>query len=97
MITIILLLVLPFLYGWCYRNGRALGGLLTGTRLVRAKDGERIGWGKAGWAMLIRVFFPLFFIVGFLDSGHNDSFSTVRTSIDDRATRKIRAAGIVRQ
>jgi len=91
-ITIVALVVLPFLYGWCYRNGRALGGLLTGTRLVREADGGRIGWGKAGWAMAVRALFVPFLLLSLFDTG-GDTFSTVRTSIDDTGTRRLRAAG----
>ena len=35
--VIALLFAVPLLYGVCYGNGRALGGLLTGTRLVAAE------------------------------------------------------------
>ena len=90
-ITLVLLVVLPFLYGWFYRNGRALGAVLTSTRLVRIKDGSRIGWAKAGWAMLIRTFFLPFFFWAALD-GDNSSMQE-RMSIDNHATKKLRAAG----
>lgn len=89
------LLVLPLLYGWCYRNGKALGGRLTDTRLVRTRDGGRIGWGKAGWAMLIRTMILPLLIWGLLEAGSSD-FSTVRTSIDDGTTERLRAAGFIR-
>lgn len=90
-ITLALLLVLPFLYGWFYRNGRAIGALLTGTRLVRIKDGSRIGWDKAGWAMLIRTFFLPFLFWAALDG--TSSSMQERMSIDNHATNKVRAAG----
>lgn len=95
-ITIALLLVLPFLYGWCYRNGRALGGVLTGTRLVRVADGHRIGWAKAGWALTIRSLFMPFVMLSVLESGASTDFTSVRTSIDDAATARLWAAGFLR-
>lgn len=68
--------------------------MLTGTRLVRLKGGNRIGWGKAGWAMLARVcFMPVIFLTLF-DSGPMADISPVRTSIDDPATQRLWAAGI---
>ncbi|MET9315381.1 hypothetical protein ABZX12_26505 [Kribbella sp. NPDC003505] len=61
-IAIALIVVLPLLYGWLYADGRGIGALLTGTRLVRVKDGSRVGLAKAGWAMLIRtLLMPLAF------------------------------------
>lgn len=89
--AIALLIVLPLCYGWAYRNGRALGGLLTATRLVRMKDGSRIGLAKAGWAMLIRtLLMPIAFWAAL------DGLSQVRVSIDDPATQRLRAAGFDR-
>ncbi|HZX06841.1 RDD family protein, partial [Kribbella sp.] len=46
-IFVLLLIVLPLLYGWFYANGRGIGALLTGTQLVRVKDGSRVGLAKA--------------------------------------------------
>ncbi|GAB6859424.1 RDD family protein [Microbacterium xylanilyticum] len=90
-IALALLVLLPLCYGWAYRNGRALGGLLTGTRLVRMKDGSRIGFAKAGWAMLIRtLLMPIAFWATL------DGLSQVRVSIDDAATQRLRAAGFDR-
>jgi hypothetical protein len=87
----------PLLYGMCYRNGRALGAVLTGTQLVRVADGGRIG-RKAPWAMLVRVLMPLLFIgviVGALGgAGGPPGGSMVRVSVDARATRQLRDAGI---
>lgn len=88
--SLITLLVFPWLYGWFFRNGRALGGWLAGTRLVRIKDGQRIGWTKAGWAMFIRVFFLPFMILTLLE---DFDFHPVRTSIDIQATEQLRQAG----
>lgn len=95
-ITILLLVALPFLYGWCYRNGRALGGVLTGTRLVRLADGHRIGWAKAGWALTIRSLFMPFVVLTVLESGASGDFTSMRTSIDDDATARLWAAGFHR-
>jgi hypothetical protein len=47
---IAILFLVPLLYGGlCYRNGRALGGVIVGIQLVRLADGGRID-GKAPWA-----------------------------------------------
>ena len=93
-ITLALLVLLPFLYGCCYSNGRALGALLTHTRLVRIADGSRIGFAKAGWAMLIRTLFLPFLFWVVID-GASD-ISEVRCSIDDPATQRLRQAGVTR-
>ncbi|MEU4693829.1 hypothetical protein [Actinoplanes sp. NPDC023714] len=89
-----LLVAVPVLYGLCYGNGRALGAVLTGTRLVRVRDGGRIG-KKACWAMLLRtVLMPLLLIVvivgSFGGSLISPDGSVVRTSIDRAATRRLR-------
>jgi hypothetical protein len=88
--------LVPLLYGTCYRNGRALGAVLTGTQLVRVADGGRIG-RKAPWAMLVRILMPLLIIgvlVGVLGGGGNVADPMVRVSVDARATRQLRDAGI---
>ncbi|WP_378058006.1 RDD family protein [Actinophytocola glycyrrhizae] len=97
LIAIAILFLSPLLYGGlCYRNGRALGAVLTGTRLVRTKDGGRIG-GWASWAMLVRVLFPLLVIgaiIGALGGGGPVSGGSDRVSVDPRAIRQLHAAGI---
>lgn len=94
------LFVVPLLYGaLCYRNGRALGGVLTGTRLVRIADGGPIG-GKGSWVMLGRTFLPppvlmVVLLIGALGGGGTPPGASVaRVNIDVRATRGLRAAGI---
>ncbi|OZB83946.1 MAG: hypothetical protein B7X41_11975 [Microbacterium sp. 14-71-5] len=90
-IGLALIVVLPFAYGWAFRDGRALGGLLTGTQVVRMKDGSPVGLAKAGWAMLIRtVFLPFLFWAAF------DGVGQVRVSIDRAATAQLRRSGITR-
>ncbi|GAB3432046.1 RDD family protein [Actinophytocola sediminis] len=94
-----ILFLVPMLYGGlCYRNGRALGAVLTGTQLVRYANGGRIG-AKAPWAMLVRTLLMpvLFFIViaGALTGGGSaPGGSLVRVGVDATATRQLRAAGI---
>ncbi|MBQ1046585.1 MULTISPECIES: RDD family protein [unclassified Micromonospora] len=93
-----LLVVVPLLYGLCYGNGRALGALLTGTQLVRTRDGGRIGL-KACWAMLVRtLLMPVLvvvLVVTAFSTGSSDApGSLVRTSIDRDATRRLHDAGI---
>ncbi|MEU4807358.1 hypothetical protein [Actinosynnema sp. NPDC023587] len=90
--TLASLVVLPFLYGWCYGNGRGLGALLSGTRLVRVKDGSRVGLAKAGWAMLLRTLGFVIIALGALGGDSTDA-NQVRVSIDVRATERLRAAG----
>ncbi|MFC3452903.1 RDD family protein [Amycolatopsis speibonae] len=95
-----ILFAVPSLYGVCYRNGRALGAVVAGTRLVRMADGGRIG-GKAPWAMVIRtVLMPLLLatvVVGALaGGGAAPGGSLVRVSVDVDATGRLRAAGITR-
>lgn len=90
-----LLVGVPILYGLFFVAGRALGGLLTGTRLVRVKNGRRIGWG-ACWAMLVRtVLFPLLLLI-VVTSGSVGAGSLTRISIDDAETRRLWAAGFLR-
>lgn len=92
--------VVPLLYGGLfYRNGRALGGVVTGTQLVRIADGGPIG-GKAPWVMLGRTFLPpplllVVVLIGALGgAGTPPGGSVARVNIDVRATRGLRAAGI---
>lgn len=95
-----LLVGVPVLYGFFFGNGRVLGGMLTGTRLVRVKNGQRIGAG-ACWAMVVRiVLFPLLLalllatvVSGGFGSGPPGDLT--RTSIDDEATRRLHAAGFL--
>lgn len=100
-ITIAIVFLVPLLYGGlCYRDGRALGAVLTGTRLVRGENGGRLG-GRAPWAMLLRMWAfltPLLFVavlVGALAGGGTPpSASAGRVSVDPGAMRQLRAAGI---
>jgi hypothetical protein len=95
-IGIATLFLAPLLYGGlCFRNGRALGGVLAGTQVVRIKDGGRIG-GWASWAMLVRVLYPLLaigMIIGALGGGGNAPGSD-RISVDPGAIRRLHAVGI---
>jgi hypothetical protein len=98
---IALLFLVPPLYGMFYGNGRGLGAVLAGTRLVRAADGGRIGL-KGPWAMTTRtVLLPLLMVVLFAGALSGGGFSSpggspVRTGINDRATRLLHAAGFRR-
>lgn len=88
-IALTLLFVLPLLYGWFYANGRGVGALLTGTQLVRLKDGSRVGLAKAGWAMLIRtLLLPLAFVAAI--GGSADGSGAVRITIDVEGTDQLR-------
>ncbi|GAA1519682.1 hypothetical protein [Kribbella lupini] len=95
--AIILLFAVPLLYGVFSGSGRALGGLLTGTRLVQLKDGSRPGL-RAPWAMLVRVGLLPFLIVmtlaAALSGGGSGSppGSFRRASLDIAATNHLWAA-----
>jgi hypothetical protein len=102
MSTLGLLVGVPVLLGLFFGNGRALGAVLTGTRLVRARNGGRIG-AAAWWAMLVRtVLLPLFLglLIAVAAAGGGGSSggsgSPRRISIDDDATRRLHAAGFLR-
>lgn len=91
-----MLFAVPLLYGLCYTNGRALGAVLTGTRLVRIRDGGRIG-AAGPWAMLARMVLlallvPLL-IIGALGGGGTMPGGRVirRVSIDVARTRRLYA------
>ena len=98
---IAILFLVPPLYGaLCFRDGRALGAVLTGTQVVRVADGSRIG-GRAAWVMLVRtILMPLLFfvvVVGALTGGGTaPGGAAARTCVDVRATHRLRAAGITR-
>ncbi|MDQ3787123.1 MAG: RDD family protein [Actinomycetota bacterium] len=101
-ITLILLGLLvgvPLVYGLFYGNGRWLGAVVTGTRLVRLKNGQRIGT-SACWAMLVRnLLFPLLLVALFmalLGGGGSAPGDLTRISIDDEATQRLHAAGFLR-
>jgi hypothetical protein len=95
---IAILFLFPLLYGGlCYRNGRGLGGVLTGTQVVRFADGGRLG-GRAPWVMLVRtVLLPLLFAVvittALAGGGSGSGSGKVRSvCVDVRATQRLRAA-----
>ena len=90
-----LLFGMPLVLGLCYGNGRALGAVLTGTRLVRNKNGRRIG-AKGSWAMLVRtILFPAL-LAAVVAGGGLAPGDLVRISIDEDATRRLHAAGFLR-
>jgi len=110
LILIGLLFCVPLGYGLCYGNGRGLGAVLTGTRLVRARNGQRVG-ASACWAMLLRtVLFPLVVLLVLAvlvaataggtgspgGGGESVPGNPRRISIDDEATRRLHAAGFLR-
>jgi hypothetical protein len=93
-----LLFLVPLLYGGlCFRNGRALGGVVTGTQVVRFAGGRRLG-GTAPWAMLVRtLLMPLLLVAvvfGALAGGGTAPGSITRVAVDTRATRVLHASGI---
>jgi hypothetical protein len=95
-LTIIgLLFGVPLVLGLFYGNGRALGAVVTGTRLVRYKNGKRIG-ASASWAMLVRtILFPAL-TVAVVTGGGLAPGDLVRISIDEEATKRLHAAGFLR-
>ncbi len=90
-----LLVGVPVLYGLFLVNGRALGAVLTGTRLVRVKNGRRIGAG-ACWAMLVRTLLFPALLAAMTVAGSILPGRLTRISIDDDATRRLHAAGFQR-
>lgn len=87
-----LLFVVPVVYGLFYFNGRGLGAVMTGTRLVRLEDGGRIG-AKGPWAMLIRtVLLPLLILGAVLGGGVADG-TLKRVSISVKRTRRLYEQG----
>lgn len=90
-----LLVGVPVLYGLFFGNGRGLGAVLTGTRLVRVKNGRRIG-AAACWAMLVRIVLLPLVLIALTVSGSTGPGSASRISIDDEATRQLHAAGFLR-
>jgi hypothetical protein len=90
-----LLFAVPLVYGLFYGDGRGLGALMTGTRLVRLKNGGRLG-ASAPWAMLVRVLLLPLLMVGVLLSSFAGAGSPpgalVRASLDVEASRRLWAA-----
>jgi RDD family len=86
----------PLVYGMFYGNGRALGAVLTGTQLVRLKDGGRVGfWGP--WAMFVRLLLLPLIVIGavvgsFGGGGSSPPGSLRRVSLDLNATHHLWAA-----
>ncbi|MEV6970030.1 RDD family protein [Hamadaea sp. NPDC051192] len=86
----------PVLYGLFFGDGRALGGVLTGTQLVRNADGGRVGY-RACWAMTVRLLLVPLLLVAVVtgaDAG-GGSGTAARVSVDRAATNRLRAAGII--
>ncbi|WP_432947404.1 RDD family protein [Kribbella sp. CA-253562] len=81
-----LIVGIPLVYGMFYGNGRALGALLTGTRLVRVKDGGRLGFW-APWAMLVRVLLLPILVASMF--GNLPPGDLRRASLDVDATRRL--------
>ncbi|MFI7063790.1 hypothetical protein ACIBL3_22580 [Kribbella sp. NPDC050124] len=89
-----LLVGAPLGYGLFFGNGRALGGVVAGTQVVRLKDGGRLGF-SAPWAMLVRIQLLPLLIIGVLvgslaGGGGSPPGSLVRGSLDVDATRRLR-------
>lgn len=86
----------PLLYGVFYGNGRSIGAVLTGTRLVRLKDGGRLGLAGP-WAMLVRLlllpFLMVIVLIGAFSGGTGSPPGSLRRgSIDAEATDRLWAA-----
>jgi len=94
-----LLAGVPVLYGFFFGNGRVLGGMLAGTRLVRVKNGQRIGAG-ACWAMVVRIVLLPLLLALLLAAAAAGGWGSApgdltRVSIDEAATRRLHAAGFL--
>ncbi|THV30000.1 hypothetical protein [Glycomyces paridis] len=87
--TLALFIVVPLLYGLLLVRARSLGAVVTGTRLVRTRDGGRVG-AKGPWAMLVRtLLLPLLLIALIVGGGYADG-TLKRVSIDPVRTRRVR-------
>lgn len=84
-----LVIGVPVLYGLFFGDGRLLGAALTGTRLVRVKDGGRIG-AAACWVMVVRTLLFPCLLVAMALTGSGGVGSVRRVSIDVEATRRLR-------
>lgn len=91
-IMLVLLIVVPLMYGLWFRDGRALGGVLTGTRLVRTRDGGRIG-AKGPWAMLVRTVLLPLLVAAVVVGGVGPGGELPRTCIDVARTRRLQEEG----
>jgi hypothetical protein len=92
-VLLVLLFATPLVYGLWFRDGRALGGVCTGTRLVRTRDGGRIG-AKGPWAMLVRtILLPLLIAAVVTGGGLGPGGEPPRTSIDVARTRRLQGEG----
>lgn len=90
------IVLVPLLYGLlCYRNGRALGGVATGTRLVRATTGGRVG-AAGPWAMFVRTLLLPLLIAAVVLGGTSPGGSLSRVVVDATATRELHDAGFWR-
>ncbi|MEV6286092.1 hypothetical protein [Kribbella sp. NPDC051770] len=94
--VLVLVPAVPLLYGVLYGNGRSLGAVLTGTRLVQLKDGGRLG-ARGPWAMLVRLLLlPLlmvFVLIGAFAGGTGSPPGSLRRgSIDVEASNRLWAA-----
>ncbi|MEU5870970.1 RDD family protein [Glycomyces sp. NPDC047369] len=85
-------LLVPLVYGLFYTNGRSIGAIVTGTRLVRLKDGGRIG-AKGPWAMLVRTLLLPLLLIGIVVGGGYVDGTLKRGSIDVARTRRLYADG----
>ncbi|PRY59787.1 hypothetical protein [Glycomyces artemisiae] len=91
-VVLTLPVLVPLVYGLFYTNGRAIGALVTGTRLVRLSDGGRIG-AKGPWAMLVRTLLLPLLIIGVVAGGGYADGTLKRGSIDVARTRRLYADG----
>ncbi|MEU6860726.1 RDD family protein [Glycomyces sp. NPDC046736] len=90
--VLVLLFVTPLVYGLWFGGGRCFGGLWTGTRLVRQRDGRRLG-ARGPWAMLTRtILFPLVLVAAIAGGGIIPG-TPPHVSIDVRRTRDVQVNG----
>jgi hypothetical protein len=91
-VALVLLIAVPLILGLWFGNGRALGGVLTGTGLVRTRDGGRIG-AKGPWVMLVRTILLPLLVAAVVFSGVGPGGRLPRTCIDVARTRRLQEEG----
>lgn len=89
---LVLLFVTPLVYGLWFGAGRCLGGLWTGTRLVRRRDGGRLG-ARAPWVMIARTILFPFLVAALIVAGDVIPGTPPHVSIDVRRTRDVQVNG----
>jgi hypothetical protein len=52
---VFLILLLPWVYGFCRAGGNSVGTLLVGTQIIRLRNAKAPGFWRGGWMMFYRI------------------------------------------